>query len=97
MSSSQRPTGLITNSGIELLTFGTPNGHKVSILLEELKEAYGKEYVFQSINIMQNIQKEPWFTKHSPNGRVREEKRRDIAIGVGLLIVVFPDSSYCRP
>ena len=77
MSSSQRPTGLIANSGIELLTFGTPNGHKVSILLEELKEAYGKEYVFQSINIMQNIQKEPWFTKHSPNGRVREEKRRD--------------------
>lgn len=72
MSSSERPTGLIAKSGIELLTFGTPNGHKASILLEELKEAYGKDYVFQSINIMENIQKEPWFTKHSPNGRVSE-------------------------
>lgn len=63
MSSSNRPTGLIANSGIELLTFGTPNGHKASILLEELKAAYGKEYVYQSINIMENIQKEDWFIK----------------------------------
>jgi glutathione S-transferase len=29
-----------------LLTFGTPNGHKASIILEEIKEAYGKpDYV----------------------------------------------------
>jgi len=70
ISSPDRPTGLIAKSGIELLTFGTPNGHKVSIILEELKAAYGKDYTFQSINIMQNIQKEPWFTKISPNGRI---------------------------
>lgn len=32
-------------------------GHKASIILEELKEAYGKpDYVYQSINIGQNIQ-----------------------------------------
>ncbi|CAL3968799.1 unnamed protein product [Diplocarpon coronariae] len=68
--SASRPTGLIANSGIELLTFGTPNGHKVSILLEELKAAYGLRYTVQSINIMENIQKEPWFTKLSPNGRI---------------------------
>ncbi|GME28873.1 Glutathione s-transferase [Neofusicoccum parvum] len=65
-----RPSGLIANKGIELLTFGTPNGHKASILLEELKEKYGLEYTFQSINIMENIQKEPWFTKLGPNGRI---------------------------
>ncbi|KAG8625129.1 hypothetical protein KVT40_006880 [Elsinoe batatas] len=65
-----RPTGLIANKGLELLTFGTPNGVKASIMLEELKEAYGKDYVFQSINIMENIQKEPWFTKLGPNGRI---------------------------
>lgn len=65
-----RPTGLIANKGIELLTFQTPNGHKASILLEELKEKYGLEYTFQSINIMENIQKEPWFTKLGPNGRI---------------------------
>jgi len=92
MSTSDRPTGLIAKSGIELLTFGTPNGHKVSILLEELKEAYGKDYVFQSINIMQNIQKEPWFTKHSPNGRVREGMY--LAIGKNWLTIKLLDSSY---
>lgn len=68
---SDRPTGLIANKGLELLTFGTPNGHKASIILEEIKEAYGKpDYVYQSINIMQNIQKEPWFTEKGPNGRI---------------------------
>lgn len=68
---SERPNGTIAKSGLELLTFGTPNGHKASIVLEEIKEAYGKpDYVFQSINIGQNIQKEPWFTKYGPNGRI---------------------------
>ena len=43
---ADRPTGLKANKGIELLTFGTPNGHKASILLEELKEAYGKDYTW---------------------------------------------------
>ncbi|TDZ39457.1 Glutathione S-transferase-like protein tpcF [Colletotrichum spinosum] len=65
-----RPTGLIAKKGIELLTFSTPNGYKASILLEELKEAYGLPYVYQNINIMQNIQKEPWFTAVNPNGRI---------------------------
>jgi glutathione S-transferase len=66
-----RPNGTIATKGLELLTFGTPNGHKASIVLEELKEAYGKpDYVYQSINIGQNIQKEPWFTKYGPNGRI---------------------------
>jgi len=70
-STMSRPTGLIANKGLELLTFGTPNGHKASIILEELKEAYGgSDYVFQSINIMENIQKEEWFTKLGPNGRI---------------------------
>jgi glutathione S-transferase len=70
MSSDERPTGLKSNKGIELLTFGTPNGWKASIILEELKEAYGKDFTWQSINIMQNIQKEEWFTKLGPNGRI---------------------------
>lgn len=49
MSDEKRPTGLIANKGIELLTFGTPNGHKASIILEELKAAYGKDYTSQAI------------------------------------------------
>jgi len=70
-SAMSRPTGLIASKGLELLTAGTPNGHKVTIMLEELKEAYGgPDYVFQRINIMENIQKEPWYTKLGPNGRI---------------------------
>src|ERR1700753_3631852 len=67
-----RPDGTIATSGLELLTFGTPNGHKASIILEELKAAYGgkPDYVYQSIHIGENIQKEPWFTKFGPNGRI---------------------------
>jgi len=74
MSSSSEeppePTGTIATSGIELLTFGTPNGHKASILLEELKAAYGTDYTWQSVSIMKDTQKEPWFLRFSPNGRI---------------------------
>jgi glutathione S-transferase len=70
MSGDERPTGLKANKGIELLTFVTPNGWKASIILEELKEAYGKDYTWQSVDIQQNIQKEEWFTKLGPNGRI---------------------------
>jgi len=66
-----RPTGTIAKKGIELLTMATPNGHKASILLEELKDAYpGFDYTYQKIDIMTNVQKEPWFTKYCPNGRI---------------------------
>ncbi|KAL1799624.1 hypothetical protein ACET3X_003661 [Alternaria dauci] len=68
--SDQEPTGLKADKGIELFTFSSPNGYKASILLEELKEAYGKEYTWQSINISKNTQKQPWFTKLGPNGRI---------------------------
>jgi len=65
-----RPTGLKADKGIELLTWGTPNGVKASILLEELKDAYGKEYTWQAVDISTNVQKEEWFTKLGPNGRI---------------------------
>ena len=44
----------------------TPNGHKVSILLELL----GLEYEFQELNFERSEQKEPWFVKLNPNGRI---------------------------
>jgi glutathione S-transferase len=65
-----QPHGLQADKGIELLTWGTPNGWKASIILEELKDAYGTEYTWQGINISKNTQKEPWFTKLGPNGRI---------------------------
>lgn len=92
-----RPTGLIANKGLELLTFGTPNGHKVSILLEELKETYGVEYVYQSINIMDNIQKEPWFTKLGPNGRIPvlvDHDKGGLSIQEGSAILAYLTRHY---
>lgn len=92
MSTSERPTGLIAKSGIELLTFGTPNGHKVSILLEELKSAYNKSYTSQSIDISKNIQKEEWFTKICPNGRIPaivDHDRNDFAVFGGAAILAY--------
>ncbi|RFU35352.1 hypothetical protein B7463_g985, partial [Scytalidium lignicola] len=97
MAAPDRPTGLIAKSGIELLTFGTPNGHKASIILEELKEAYGKEYTFQSINIMQNIQKEPWFIKINPNGRIPalvDHDRNDFPVFEGAAILTYLTRYY---
>ena len=39
-------------------------------MLEELKEAYGKEYTLHPIDFRENVQKQPWFTKLNPNGRI---------------------------
>ncbi|CAJ2505318.1 Uu.00g127120.m01.CDS01 [Anthostomella pinea] len=91
------PTGLIAKSGIELLTFGTPNGFKVSILLEELKEAYGRDYTWQSINIMKNTQKEPWFTALCPNGRIPaivDHDNNGFAVFEGLAILGYLTRRY---
>ncbi|KAJ4295057.1 hypothetical protein N0V90_007065 [Kalmusia sp. IMI 367209] len=89
---AERPTGLKATKGIELLTFGTPNGVKASIFLEELKEIYGTEYTYQAINIMQNIQKEPWFTKLGPNGRIPvivDHDNGGFAVMEGLAILTY--------
>ncbi|KAL6900353.1 glutathione S-transferase [Trichoderma evansii] len=51
---------------ITLYTAGTPNGIKVSILLEEL----GLEYKVHPISMSKNEQKESWFLEINPNGRI---------------------------
>jgi len=91
------PTGLIAKSGIELLTFGTPNGVKASIILEELKEAYGKDYTYQSIHIGKNTQKEPWYTALNPNGRIPtivDHDRNGFAVFEGLAILTYLTRHY---
>lgn len=66
------PNKTIASKGLELLSLPTPNGVKVTVLLEELKDAYGLSYEAQNIPIADgnNIQKQPWFTEHGPNGRI---------------------------
>lgn len=49
---------------IELFTAPTPNGHKVSIMLEEL----GITYKCTSIDLASLQQKQDWYLRINPNG-----------------------------
>lgn len=51
---------------IKLYTFGTPNGHKVSVFLEVL----GLKYETHKVDITKNESKLDWFEKLNPNGRI---------------------------
>ncbi|MFI5397219.1 MAG: glutathione S-transferase family protein [Candidatus Binatia bacterium] len=51
---------------IDLFTAPTPNGWKVSIMLEEI----GLPYTVHPIKLQEGQQKEPWFLKINPNGRI---------------------------
>ena len=50
----------------DLYTSATPNGYKVSIMLEELRI----KYKVHNIDLGKQIQKEEWFLKLNPNGRI---------------------------
>jgi GST-like protein len=51
---------------LDLYTWGTPNGRKISILLEEL----GLPYRYHSIDITKGEQSLPTFKKLNPNGKI---------------------------
>ncbi len=51
---------------IDLYSAATPNGHKISIALEEL----ALPYELHTLDLHQNVQKEPWFLAINPNGRI---------------------------
>jgi glutathione S-transferase len=56
---------------VQLYTAGTPNGQKVSIMLEEIK-ALNPSFTYEThaIDMSKNEQKEEWFLKMNPNGRI---------------------------
>jgi len=58
---------------IDLYTAATPNGHKISIALEEL----GLPYTVHALNLGQHDQKRPEFLRISPNGRIPAIVDRD--------------------
>ena len=51
---------------IDLYSAATPNGHKVSIALEEL----ALPYELHTFDLHKGTQKEPWFLAINPNGRI---------------------------
>lgn len=58
---------------IDLYTWTTPNGRKVSIALEEM----GLPYAVHPVPIRTGLQKEPWFLAINPNGRIPAIVDRD--------------------
>ncbi|EQA45005.1 glutathione S-transferase [Leptospira broomii serovar Hurstbridge str. 5399] len=58
---------------IDLYTASTPNGRKVSIMLEEI----GIPYTVHPIDLNKLEQKEEWYLKMNPNGRIPTIVDRD--------------------
>ncbi|KAF5331617.1 hypothetical protein D9611_007738 [Ephemerocybe angulata] len=90
MSSDSKP--------IHLYTLATPNGVAVSAYLEELKKKYpGFDYDFTKIDISKNTQKEDWFIKLNPNGRIPvivDKSRGDFAVFETSAILLYLAQHY---
>ncbi|MEC8100456.1 MAG: glutathione S-transferase family protein [Pseudomonadota bacterium] len=73
---------------IDLYTAATPNGYKVSILLEEL----GLKYNVHKIDLSKGQQREDWFLKMNPNGRIPVLKYdTDIVFDSGAILYFLAD------
>ncbi|KAG5352911.1 hypothetical protein C0989_012148 [Termitomyces sp. Mn162] len=80
-----------------LYTASTPNGRKVSALLEELKATTGLQYDVHKINISENTQKEPWFLKLNPNGRIPvlvDRRRADFVVFETAAVLLYLEQFY---
>ncbi|MDD9908114.1 MAG: glutathione S-transferase N-terminal domain-containing protein [Ahrensia sp.] len=62
----------------DLYTFGTPNGRKVSIALEEM----GFDYTVHEVDITREEQFDPAFLKISPNNKIPAIVDRDAGISL---------------
>ena len=58
---------------IDLYSAATPNGHKISIALEEL----ALPYTLRTLHLARREQKQPWFLAINPNGRIPAIVDRD--------------------
>lgn len=67
---SSTPDDVKNAKGLLLITQNTPNGQATQILLEELAVKYGTKWETKVINISTNVQKEEWFLRLNPNGRI---------------------------
>ena len=68
---------------IELYTAATPNGYKVSIALEEL----GLKYDVKKIELSKGTQRQEWFLKLNPNGRIPTLRHgKDIIFDSGAIL-----------
>ena len=77
---------------IDLYTWSTPNGRKISILLEELKI----DYKVISINIMKNEQFSESFLKISPNNKIPAivDKEKNLTLMESGAIMLYLAEKY---
>ncbi|MGH8598286.1 MAG: glutathione S-transferase N-terminal domain-containing protein [Gammaproteobacteria bacterium] len=77
---------------IDLYTWSTPNGRKVSILLEEL----GTPYTAHAIDIGRNAQFDPEFLRISPNNKIPAIVDRDTGMSLmesGAILLYLADKA----
>ncbi|CED84643.1 Glutathione S-transferase [Phaffia rhodozyma] len=83
---------------LEVYTAGTPNGQKVTIFLEELKAVYPDfKYNVNRIDLQKNEQKEDWFLKINPNGRIPalvDPNREDHPVWETAAILLYLEKHY---
>ncbi|PVH77010.1 glutathione S-transferase, variant [Cadophora sp. DSE1049] len=93
--------GKVQKTDIVLYTSGTPNGQKVSMVLEAL----GLKYETKHIDISKNTQKEEWYLKINPNGRIpaiidrtetAEGKSHEKRVFEGMAIMLYLCQKYDR-
>jgi len=80
-----------------LYSSNTPNGHKVTVYLEELKAAYGLDFEVRNIDLSKGTQKQPWFLKLNPNGRIPvlvDQKRDDFVVFESAAILLYLSQHY---
>jgi len=75
---------------LNLYSFGTPNGLKPAITLEEL----GLKYNIHKVDITKNEQKEPWFIDINPNGRIPALKDGNLRVFESGAIMLYLTDKY---
>ena len=71
-------------------TFGTPNGLKPAIVLEEL----GLQYKVETVDISKNTQKEDWYLAINPNGRIPALKDGSLRVFETCAIMLYLTDHY---
>lgn len=80
---------------LELLTSETPNGWKITIMLEEL----GVPYTVRPISLTNREQKEDWYVALNPNGRIPtlvDHEEGDFPIFESGAILIYLAEKYGR-
>ncbi|PKC53723.1 thioredoxin-like protein, partial [Rhizophagus irregularis] len=83
----------MTTPDITLYTYGTQNGVKISIILEEL----GIPYRVKQIELVKNEQYEPWFLKINPNSKIPaivDHNKDDFPVFESTAIAIYLCENY---